>query len=68
MKDAFENHLEEGVLVLVYVDDLLIVARDEKEGADFLQKLMRIWKIKPIPGENHPPRKGWGVFSKFGGE
>ena len=67
-------------LVLVYVDDLLIASRDEKEGADFLQKLMGVWKIKligKIPalkrcpsvlGENHLSGKGWGVFTKFGGE
>ena len=60
---------------------LLIASRDEKEGADFLQKLMGIWKIKltgKIPalkrgvlqflGENHLSGKGWGVFTEFGGE
>ena len=34
------------ILVLVYVDDLLLASRDEKEEGDFLQKLMGIWKIK----------------------
>ena len=51
-QDTFESTLfristKKGfILVLVYVDDLLIASRDEKEGADFLQKLMGIWKIK----------------------
>ena len=51
-QDTFESTLfristKKGfILVLVYVDDLLIASRDEKEGADFLQKLMLIWKIK----------------------
>ena len=70
------------ILVLVYVDDLLIASCDEKEGTDFLQKLMGIWKIKltgknpstqegcpSVLGENnHLSGKGWGVFTKFGGE
>ena len=34
------------ILVLVYVDDLLVAAHNEQEGADFLQKLTGIWKIK----------------------
>ena len=51
-QDTFESTLfristKKGfILVLVYVDDLLIASRDEKEGADFLQKLTGIWKIK----------------------
>ena len=51
-QDTFESTLfristKKGfILVLVYVDDLLIASRDEKEGADFLHKLMGIWKIK----------------------
>ena len=51
-QDTFESTLfrispKKGfILVLVYVDDLLIASRDEKEGADFLQKLMGTWKIK----------------------
>ena len=34
------------ILVLVYVDDLLIASQDQKEGEDFLAKLMAIWKMK----------------------
>ena len=51
-QDTFESTLfrittKKGfILVLGYVDDLLIASRNEKEGADFLQKLMGIWKIK----------------------
>ena len=41
-----EREWQGSYVVLVYVDDLLIAARDEKEGADFLQKVMGIWKIK----------------------
>ena len=44
-------------LVLVYVDDLLIASCDEKEGADFLQKLMGIWKFNRI-GKISPLKRG----------
>ena len=30
----------------MYVDDLLIASQDQKEGEDFLAKLMAIWKMK----------------------
>ena len=33
------------ILILVYVD-LLIASQDQKEGEDFLAKLMAIWKMK----------------------
>jgi hypothetical protein len=86
-QDTFENTLfrlttpKGFILVLVYVDDLL-VAHDKQKGADFLQKLMGIWKSKltgKIPalrrgvlqltlGENHLSGKGWGIYLKFGGE
>ena len=62
-QDTFESVLfrittKKGfILVLVYVDDLLIAARDEKEGADFLQKLMGIWKIK-LTGKISALKKG----------
>jgi hypothetical protein len=87
-QDTFENTLfrlttpKGFILVLVYVDDLLVAAHNEQEGADFLQKLTGIWKIKltgKIPalrrgvlqltlGENHLSGKGWGIYLKSGGE
>ena len=51
-EDTFESTLfristKKGlILVLVYVDDLLIASQDQKEGEDFLAKLMAIWKMK----------------------
>ena len=55
------------ILVLVYVDDLLVASHDEREGADFLQKLMGIWKIKltgKIPGRHHSPRQDRALVFK----
>ena len=51
-EDTFESTLfrtstKKGlILILVYVDDLLIASQDQKEGEDFLAKLMAIWKMK----------------------
>ena len=51
-EDAFENTFfristKKGlILILAYVDDLLIASQDQKEGEDFLAKLMSIWKMK----------------------
>ena len=51
-EDTFESTLfaistKKGlILILVYVDDVLIVSQDQKEGKDFLAKLMAIWKMK----------------------
>ena len=51
-EDTFESTLfristKKGlILVLVYADDLLIASQDQKEGEDFLAKLMAIWKMK----------------------
>ena len=51
-EDTFESALfristKKGlILILVYVDDLLIASQDQKEGEDFLAKLMAIWKMK----------------------
>ena len=51
-EDTFESTLfristKKGlILILVYVDDLLIASQDQKEGKDFLAKLMAIWKMK----------------------
>ena len=49
------------ILVLVYVEDLLVAAHDEQEGADFLQKLMGIWKIK-LTGKIPALRRGVPQF------
>ena len=51
-EDTFESTLfristKKGlILILVYVDDPLIASQDQKEGEDFLAKLMAIWKMK----------------------
>ena len=72
-QDTFESTLfrittKKGfTLVLVYVDDLLIASRDEKEGADFLQKLMGIWNIKLLGRTIYRERDGESSL-KFGGE
>ena len=61
-QDTFENTLfrlttpKGFILVLVYVDDLL-VAHDKQKGADFLQKLMGIWKSK-LTGKIPALRRG----------
>eukprot|EP00435_Cladocopium_sp_Y103_P060604 s1802_g22.t1 len=44
-------------LILVYVDDLLVASHDEKEGEEFLRKLMGIWKIK-LTGKIPALKKG----------
>ena len=62
-EDTFESTLfristKKGlILVLVYVDDLLIASQDQKEGEDFLAKLMAIWKMK-ITGRTGRQTKG----------
>eukprot|EP00435_Cladocopium_sp_Y103_P003287 s2638_g1.t1 len=45
------------ILILVYVDDLLVASHDEKEGDEFLRKLMVIWKIK-LTGKISALKKG----------
>ena len=51
-EDTFESTLfristKKGlILILVCVDDLLIASQDQKQGEDFLAKLMAIWKMK----------------------
>ena len=45
------------ILVLVYVGDLLVASHDEQEGAEFLQKLIGIGKIK-LTGKIPALRKG----------
>ena len=45
-QDTFEYFVQRLHSGFGLVDDLLIVSHDEKEGADFLQKLMGIWKIE----------------------
>ena len=51
-EDTFESTLfristKQGlILILVYFDDLLIASQDQKEGEDFLAKIMAIWKMK----------------------
>jgi len=49
------------------VDDLLVASHDEREGADFFQKLIGIWKIKltrKIPGRHHGPRQDRALVFK----
>ena len=36
------------ILILVYVDDLLVASQDQKEGEDFLAKLMAIWRSQDV--------------------
>ena len=88
-QDTFESTLfristKKGfILVLVYVDDLLIASRDEKEGADCRLSSKAHGDLEDqthwedpstqegcpsVLGENHLSGKGWGVFTKFGGE